>query len=428
MTAAVNPDRERCTNEAFSLMEDLVPICRSISGNGLRQTLRRIQQEIPLSIEEVPTGTSVLDWTVPEEWNIEDAYVASATGGRLIDFRECSLHLVNYSVPVRATLTRQELESHLHSLPGRREAIPYKTAYYSRDWGFCLSQKQREELGEGPFEVLIDSSLKPGSVSLGECRLEGTTEDEVLFSTHCCHPYMANDNLSGIAIATGLAKALSRMKRRMTYRFLFLPGTIGAISWLARNDVSKVKAGLVLSCLGDQGGFTYKRTFHGAAHTDRVVEGVLRRSGTKYAIQDFHPYGYDERQFNSPGFRLPVGCFMRTPHGRFPEYHTSADNLEFLSRNSIYESYRILCDVIDAIEADVFYENLSPYGEPQLGRRGLYGVSELERDAMLWMLSASDGTRSLLGIAEKSELEVRCLREAAEKLVAAGLLRARSGQ
>jgi aminopeptidase-like protein len=406
----------------LSLAAELTPICRSITGEGLRQTLRILARHIPLTLHEIPTGTRVCDWIVPKEWNIRDAYLKNPDGARVVDFHKCSLHVVNYSLPVKTTMTRAELEPHLHSIPGRPRAIPYRTSYYRETWGFCLSQEQRDNLGDGPFKVCIDSTLEPGSLTYGELGIPGETSDEVLISTHCCHPYMANDNLSGIGIALELAKRLLRTQPRLSYRFLFIPGTIGSIAWLARNDPSHIRHGLVLSCLGDPGALTYKKTRLGDAVIDRVAAHVLKASGFPCAIEDFIPYGYDERQYNSPGFKLPVGCLMRTPNGRFEQYHTSDDNLDFISAEALAGSFETLCSIVELLEANLRYRNLSPRGEPQLGKRGLYDGSPDEMMALLWVLNFSDGGFSLLDIAERAKIPFAAVKHAADRLAAAGLL------
>ena len=412
------------TGEAIlTLARELQPICRSITGDGLRQTLQIIKREIPLELHEVPSGTPVLDWTVPKEWNIRDAYIKNAQGDRLIDFQKCPLHVVNYSVPVKAMMTRAELEPHLHSLPRRPLAIPYRTSYYRETWGFCLSQEQHDQLGDGPFEVCIDSSIEAGALTYGELLISGSRQDEVLVSTHCCHPYMANDNLSGIGLAVQLAKRLLNSQPRLSYRFLLIPGTIGSITWLALNDSSRIRHGLVLTCLGDPGALTYKKTRLGDAFIDRVAEHVLSHSGVPHSVEEFIPYGYDERQYNSPGFKLPVGALMRTPNGRYEQYHTSDDNLDFITAESLDGSFETLCAIIDVLEHDAKYLNLSPRGEPQLGRRGLYDGSQDDIMAMLWVLNLSDGDFSLLEVAERAKIPFAVVKRAADRLSAAGLLR-----
>lgn len=417
-----SPYSSDAASAALSLAEELAPICRSITGDGVRETLRIIRREIPLELHEVPTGTRVFDWTIPNEWNIRDAYIKNAEGVRLIDFRRCALHVVSYSAPVKATMMLAELEPHLVSLPNRPHAIPYKTSYYRETWGFCLSHAQRQQLGPGPFEVCIDSTLQPGALTYGELFLPGKVSDEVLVSTHCCHPYMANDNLSGIGLAVQLAKRMTKTEPRLSYRFLFVPATIGSITWLARSDYSRIRAGLVLSCLGDSGHLTYKKTRFGGTLIDRVVQHVLSMSGREFAVEDFTPYGYDERQFNSPGFKLPVGSLMRTPNARFEQYHTSDDNLSFLSAEALAGSFETLSAVMDALDGNARFLNLSPFGEPQLGKRGLYDGSQEEIMSLLWVLNFSDGSFSLLDIAERAKSPFAQIKRAADRLLAAGLL------
>jgi aminopeptidase-like protein len=417
------PSSVEAAEASLALARELQPICRSITGDGLRETLRILNREVPLTIREVPSGTQVLDWTVPNEWNIRDAYIKNGRGERLVDFQKCSLHVINYSVPVKATMTRAELEPYLHSLPNRPTAIPYKTSYYREAWGFCLTEQQRDALGDGPFEVCIDSSLKPGTLTYGELLIPGSRKDEFLVSTHCCHPYMANDNLSGIVLSVQLAKRLLNSQPRLSYRFLFIPGTIGSITWLALNDSSRIRHGLVLACLGDAGGFTYKKTRLGDAVIDRVVQHCLSYSKTPYAVRDFIPYGYDERQYNSPGLKLPVGTLMRSPNGGYAQYHTSDDNLDFITRDALKGSYEILCAIVDVLEHDGAYLNLKPRGEPQLGKRNLYDGAQDDTLALLWVLNLSDGAFSLLDIAERAKLPFTQIRRAAQRLTAAGLLR-----
>src|SRR6266852_2274879 len=308
----------------YGLIEELYPICRSITGDGLRSTLRRIQQEIPIEIREVPTGTPVFDWTVPREWNIRDAYIKNAAGDRVVDFRRSNLHVVNYSVPIRGRIALAELKEHLHTLPDRPDSIPYRTSYYKETWGFCLSQRDLDTLPDGEYEVMIDSSLEDGHLSYGEYLLPGESLDEVLISCHSCHPSLCNDNLSGIAVAVSLAQELAERPRHYSYRFLFIPGTIGAITWLSQNEdaISRIRHGLVLAGVGDPGRFSYKKSRRGTAEIDRAAVHVLEKSGHGFEIAEFSPYGYDERQYCSPGIDLPVGRFSRTPHGTFPEYHT----------------------------------------------------------------------------------------------------------
>jgi len=421
------------------LVVDLYPICRSITGDGARQTLARINEIILLEIHEIPTGTPVLDWTVPKEWNIRDAFVKNANGDRVIDFQASNLHVVNYSVPVQRSMTWQDLRPHLHSDPEHPDWIPYRTSYYVEAWGFCLSHNRLLELERATaddevFEVCIDTSLTEGSLTYGECVLPGVTDAEVLISTHICHPSLCNDNLSGMALATYLAKSLRSRPHRYSYRFLFIPGTIGSIAWLARNEsgLDRIHHGLVVACVGDAGPFTYKRSRRGDAEIDRVVAYVLEQRGSSSSIRDFVPYGYDERQYCSPGFNLPVGCLSRTPHGEFPEYHTSADNLDFIDRQALAGSMDVCRQIVEMLEANRSFVGLATKGEPQLGRRGLYramgGFADpAERQmAMLWLLNLADGQHTLLDVARKSDLPFQSIRETADVLAAHELIRFRS--
>lgn len=431
---AAAPASARDSGSAMhALIADLFPICRSITGNGLRETLRRLQALVPLEIREVASGTKVLDWTVPPEWNIRDAYIKNSRGERVVDFRRHNLHVVNYSAPVRKTMSLEELRPHLFSLPDQPDAIPYRTAYYERTWGFCLSHRQLHALPADTYEVCIDATLEPGHLSYGELYLRGASRDEVLISCHSCHPSLANDNLSGVVVAAYLARHVEQLaERRYSYRFLFIPGTIGSITWLARNPrvVPHVRHGLVLAGLGDSGILHYKRSRRGDAEIDRAAAHVLQHAGAPHEIADFSPYGYDERQYCSPGFDLAVGCLSRTPYAQYLEYHTSGDNLDFVRADALADSLATCRRIVAVLEGNAAYRNLNPKGEPQLGRRGLYramgGGSEGRVDelAVLWVLNASDGNASLLDIADRSGISFPAIRRAATLLAAHDLLSA----
>lgn len=418
--------------EMYRLIAELYPICRSITGNGVRETLRIIGKHIPLKIHDVPTGTQVFDWTVPREWNITDAYVKNSRGKRVIDFQNSNLHVVNYSVPVKKSMSLAELRPYLFTLPDHPDWIPYRTTYYNEDWGFCLSHNQLQQLKDEEYEVCIDSSLEPGFLTYGEYTLAGPSSDEVLISCHVCHPSLANDNLSGIALALFLAKHLNNAKHRYSYRFLFIPGTIGSITWLALNEAKtpRIEHGLVLASVGAGNKFTYKKSRRGDTEIDRAVLNVLQHSGKTYEAHEFSPYGYDERQFCSPGFNLPVGCLMRTPHGSFPQYHTSADNLDFVQPSLLAESFAVALGIVNLLENNVAYANQNPKCEPQLGKRGLYrtmgGVKgSVDELAVLWVLNLSDGTNSLLDIAERSGLDFDSVKKAAGILLKYDLVKDR---
>ena len=414
-----------------ALMRRLFPICRSITGEGVRETLRIIREHVPLEIREVPSGTKVLDWNVPHEWNIRDAWIKNAAGERIVDFKKLNLHVVSYSIPIKRRMRFAELKEHLFTIADHPDWVPYRTSYYKESWGFCLSENQLGQFNESDeYDVCIDSSLQDGSLTYGEYLLKGAGTEELLISCHVCHPSLANDNLSGISLAVELAKSMAEAPRRYSYRFLFIPGTIGSITWLARNEavVPQIRHGLVLTCVGDAGHVTYKRSRRGDAEVDRAFAHILQHSGAPHRIIDFFPYGYDERQYCSPGFNLPVGVMMRSPHGEFPQYHTSADNLEFVRPEALEDSFTKLRGVIDVLEQNRVYLNLQPKGEPQLGRRGLYGMvgGENKKDwemAMLWVLNLSDGNSNLLDIAERSGLPFSVIYSAADALVRCELLK-----
>ena len=421
--------------EMHRFIADLFPICRSITGDGVRETLRMVGSQIPLEIHEVPTGTQVFDWTIPKEWNIKDAYIKNSRGDRVVDFRRSNLHVMSYSVPVRARMSLEELKKHIYTLPEHPDWIPYRTSYYQERWGFCLSQNQLSAMPDEEYEVCIDSTLEPGHLTYGESVIEGDTTEEILLSCHVCHPSLCNDNLSGVALLAFLASHLRTVPLRYTYRFLFIPGTIGSIAWLCLNEgkTERISHGLVAACVGDSGASTYKKSRRGNAEIDRVAAHVLRTSGKEYQIVDFFPYGYDERQYCSPGFNLPVGCLMRTPHGKYPEYHTSADNLEFVETESLEDSFMNYLRVIHVLEHNRTYVNRLPKCEPQLGKRGLYSAVGGSADAatrqlaMLWVLNGADGDHTLLDIAERSGMKFENLQEAADLLVSHGLLDTRAG-
>jgi aminopeptidase-like protein len=413
-------------DDMHALVRRLYPLCRSITGDGVRDTLKIVSEHLDLLWHEVPTGAQVLDWTVPQEWNIRDAYIAR-DGRRVVDFQELNLHVVGYSVPVHRTMPLSELRSHLHTLPDQPTLVPYRTSYYAPTWGFCLAQSTLDALPDGDYEVCVDSTLADGSLTYAEHVVRGQVEDEVLISCHVCHPSLANDNMAGVAVAVELAKSLRNPY--YTYRFIFAPGTIGAITWLARNRdrVDRVKHGIVLACAGDRGSLTYKQSRRGDAEIDRVLAHVLR--DRPHEIREFSPYGYDERQYCSPGFNLGVGSLTRTPYAGYPEYHTSGDNPDLVSSESLVDTLEAVQEAVAILDRNRPYVNLSPYGEPQLGKRGLYeslgGRSDAKdaQLAMLWVLNLSDGHHDLLAIADRARLPFPAVAAAADALHAAGLLK-----
>ena len=411
-------------------MERLFPLCRSLTGAGVRATFDVLEEEIPITRTEIPSGTQIFDWIAPDEWNVRDAYVARADGTRVIDYQRSNLHVVSYSEPVRTTLPLEALRDRLHTLPDQPDVIPYRTSYYARTWGFCLSHNQLLELAPGDYEVVVDSTLGPGHLSYAELVIEGSGDREVLLSTYVCHPSLANDNLSGIAVAALLGKQLLERELRHTYRIVFAPGTIGPLAWLHdnRERLNRIDHGLALSCIGDGGSLTYKRSRREEVEVDLAVETVLRDVGKPHRILPWEPWGGDERQFGSPGFDLPVGTLMRTPHGEFAGYHTSADSMDRIRPESLAEAVAMCLELVEVLETNRRCTNLSPYGEPQLGRRGLYRSSggavatpDGER-ALLWVLNQADGRSTLLDVARRSGLRYELIRRAAERLEEAGLL------
>ena len=413
-----------------SLVREWYPIPRSITGDGLREQLRRIAGIVPMDIHEVPSGTPVFDWTIPREWNIRDGYIKDSSGRRLVDFQQHTLHVLGYSVPVRRTMPLAELKEHCFTLPDQPDRIPYRTSYYKENWGFCLTQRQFDALHEPEYEICIDSTLENGALSYGECFLPGECGEEILISAHACHPSLANDNLSGVAVAALLAELMGTLKHRFSYRFVFAPGTIGAITWLARNEqrAGGIRAGLILACLGDSGAITYKQSRRGDAEIDKAAAFVLAASGAPHTIDSFSPYGYDERQYCSPGFNLPMGCLTRTPPGKYPEYHTSADNPALVRADALADSFVRIVEIIEVLEGNARFRNLNPKCEPQLGRRGLYAAIGGRTDtreaemALLWTLNLSDGEHALLDIAQKARLPFGRVREATDRLLKARLL------
>jgi aminopeptidase-like protein len=411
-------------------ISDMYPICRSITGDGVRKTIDLIREYVPLTTCEVPSGLRVFDWTIPLEWNVRDGYIKNSAGERVVDFRKSNLHLVNYSNPVKASMSLEELKPHLFSDPLRPDWIPYRTSYYKPTWGFCLSHNQLLALPEDDYEVCIDSSLQPGHLTYGDLRLLGRSSEEVLISCHVCHPSLCNDNLSGIAVATALAQHLRNRDHRYTYRFVFVPGTIGSIAWLALNEahVGRIKHGFVLTCAGDPGSVTYKKSRRGNTEIDKAWSYVLEQSADPFEIVEFSPFGYDERQYCSPGFNLPIGSFMRTPYGKFAEYHSSADNLEFVRPDALRDTLDKAIAAVDVIENNGYHLNQKPFCEPKLGDYGLYsamgGLSVPDYQmALLWVLNMSDGENSLLDIAEKAKLPWDMMKQAVAALTEAGLLK-----
>jgi aminopeptidase-like protein len=439
------------------LMIELFPICRSITGNGVRQSLQILQNHISLDISEIPSGTKVFDWTIPREWNINDAYIKNSKGEKIIDFKKSNLHVLNYSTPIRTKLSLQELLPHLHSLPDQPNVIPYRTSYYKENWGFCITHNQLINLQDDEYEVVIDSTLENGSLTYAEFFIQGESNDEVLFSCYTCHPSMCNDNLSGVVLFTFLAKHLKNLSLKYSYRFLFIPETIGAITWLSQNEsnVKKIKHGLVAYCVGDPGNSSYKKSRQGNAEIDQIVMEVLKDTGEEHKVVDFFPTGSDERQFCSPGFNLPVGALVRTFAPEFSEYHTSADNTGFVKAQYLGDTLSKYVKVITKLEEnfgkfkpndkeklgksikeknDRIFLNLNPKCEPQLGKRKLYhdigsqipsqgGKKIINQFALLWVLNYSDGFHYLSDIVKLSGYDLIDIENSANALVKSHLLK-----
>jgi len=415
----------------FDLASRLYPICRSLTGDGVRETLAILSDHLPLQTHRIPSGTQLYDWQAPKEWIIREAYIADSAGNRVVDFANHNLHVVNFSVPIRAKLSLDALKEHIHILPDQPDVIPYRTCYHTEAWGFCMTHHALMSMKEDTYDVVIDAERRDGFLTFGEFVHQGETDEIFLFSAHLCHPSLANDNCSGLALLAALGETLMQRKTRYTYKFIFGPATFGALAWLNQNEAElhRVKHGLVLSCVGDGGGPNYKRSRRGAAEIDRIMGQVLEASGLAGAkLHDFWPYGYDERQFCSPGFNLPVGLFQRSLYGAFPEYHTSADNLDFIRPNHLEQSYILILGAIEIAERNWTPVSTSPKGEPQLGRRGLYANTggdphaAQKAMAMLWVLNLADGDHSLLDMAERAGLPFVQIADAADRLRNAELL------
>jgi aminopeptidase-like protein len=426
-------DAEAIGAAVHKLAAAIFPLPRSLTGDGVRETLRLVGEQVPLELTEVPTGTTLFDWTAPPEWNVRDAWISDSEGRRVVDYRASNLHVVGYSAPVRQTMLGADLRDHLYSLPDRPDVIPYRTAYWDEAWGFCVTERQREAIAPyEPYEVVIDASLEPGSLTLGEAVLPGDSKEEILLSTYVCHPSLANDNVSGIALLAVLGRHLAGRQLRRTHRLLFGPGTLGPLAWLSRNQggLDRIRGGLAIACVGDAGPLRYKRSRRGASEVDRAAVHVLGQSRPGSIVEDFVPWGGDERQFCSPGFDLPLGTLTRTPHGAYPEYHSSADGLDLIGPRSLGDSFVAALEILEVLERNRCSRSLNPNGEPQLGRRGLYREirggpatdHEAEQRALLWVLNQSDGTTSLLDIAERARLPFPVVAAAAEALLAAELL------
>ena len=416
------------------LIKELFPICRSLTGEGNRKTLQILKKEIPnLELNSVKSGTKVFDWKIPKEWKIRDAYIKDSDGKKIVDFKKSNLHVMSYSIPINKKMNLSELKKHLITKKETPNYIPYATSYYEKNWAFCISYNQYKNLKDDEYQVVIDSELFDGVMDYGELYLKGKSKKEILFSTYICHPSLANDNLSGIYVLTELAKYLvNQTDLQYSYRFLFVPETIGVISWLSknRNHLNFIEGGLVATCLGDNGDIHYKRSRRGSSIIDKVVEKVLVDYNQKHIISDFYPFGSDERQYCSPAINLNIGSLMKTPYLEYEEYHTSGDNLQFISKKHLKISLNLYKKVVYYLENNFYFINVNPHCEPQLGKRGLYRTigakkesNENLRKAFLWILNYSDGNYSLLDISKKSNIDFTTIREASLILAEKELLK-----
>lgn len=430
MTTHNSPNEHASGEELYQFAHTIFPICRSLTGDGVRQTLSLIRNVLPkLTVHEVPSGTSAFDWTVPDEWNIRSAFIEDPTGQRIVDFAAHNLHVVGYSAPVDTTVSLDELQDHLHSLPHKPDVIPYVTSYYKKNWGFCLPHDLRQTLKPGDYKVFIDSDLQPGSLTYGELVIPGHSKDEILFSTYICHPSMANNEISGPVVATYLALWLLGAPRHYTYRIIFVAETIGAIVYLSRH-LSHLKryvtAGYVLTCCGDEGNFSYLPSRTGQTYADKIALRVLSEHAPGFTRYSFHQRGSDERQYCSPLVNLPVASIMRSKYHEYAQYHTSADDLEFVTARGLASSLSLYVQLVRTLEANRVLR-ATVVGEPQLSKRGLYPttggqVDQTTVNALLDLFALSDGQSDIVDISDISGHDVSYLRTLSDTLINHGLL------
>jgi aminopeptidase-like protein len=416
----------------YSKLKELYPICRSITGNGVRETLQIIKKDIPIQIHEIESGKEVFDWTIPDEWNINDAYVKNSKGEKVIDFQKNNLHVVSYSCPFVGKMTLNELKEKIHTLDHLPDSIPYLTTYYKRDWGFCMKHNDFLELGDDVYEIVIDTTLEPGNLTYADLIIPGKSDKEILISSYICHPSIANDCLSGTVLSMHLAKYLLEKENYYTYRFVFIPECIGAIAYINKNfDILKknVVGGYVITCVGDDGDFTYLKTRKENQLIDKVTLYTLKKIGCKFSTREFYLAGSDERQYNYPGVDLNIGSLMRTKYGEFDEYHTSKDDLDFISQKDMELSLSVYKECICTLETNQKYIN-TVLCEPRLGKYGLYsqvgglnpsyGQLDNIRRRMLYYF---DGEHDLIDISVILNVPCEILEQEVVKLKKANLIR-----
>ncbi len=418
-----------CGAAMHRLMRELFPICRSITGNGVRQTLEIIKRFIPIETFEVPSGTRVFDWTIPREWNIRDAWIADESGRKIVDFKENNLHVVGYSVPVDKTVPLSELQQHLYSLEAQPDAIPYITSYYQERWGFCLKHNQRTRLENGNYRVFIDSDLQQGHLTYGELLIPGATKKEIFLSTYVCHPSMANNELSGPVVTTMLARWIASETRRYSYRIIFIPETIGSITYLSRNFDSmkkRIVAGFNITCIGDDRAYSFLPSRKGGTLADRAAISILKSRHPDFVSYSFLERGSDERQYCSPGIDLPVASVMRSKYGTYPEYHTSLDNLDLVTATGLQGGFEVLRECIELLERNRIYRNKYPC-EPKLDKHGLYPTlgmkdSSQQVEDLVNFTAYADGSSDLIEISDIIGVPVQDTYPIVDALLAAGLL------
>jgi len=426
------------SEEINQLFHDLFPLCRSISGEGVRNTLTRLQKISKFSTHEIKSGTSVFDWTIPDEWRVREAYIETLDGKRIVSFSDNNLHLVGYSCPFQGELSFDELVDHLHTLPEQPDAIPYRTSYYKKDWGFCLSYQEYSQMDQSArYRVVIDAEHFSGSLTLGEIYLPGTSGEDYIIHSYCCHPSMGNDNLSGIVLWIYLLRYLSEKPRRHGYRFVIAPETIGALAYLhlKQNDLDAVKGGLILTTVAGPGPFSLKESFSANSLVDRAAKCVLGQVDPDFICRPFDVLGSDERQYSTPGFRIPMITIAQSQYYHYAEYHTSLDNLDCISTESLLASFNLYINVINVLEGNAILHSLSPFGEPMLGKRGIYPMlggglntegSNTSHDRLrttLWVTFLADGKHTLLDVAEKTGVSFSEVEEIALLLEQKGLLK-----